>query len=199
MRELCRRYERSLYRFAVHVLGDRGLAELMVPEVFQRLWRCAASYDGRRDRPGTFLFRIAGSVAADIRGRQPPGPRLAGEARLPPLPEAGQVLDALALREALGKLSSPYAEVLNLAIKEGRTQAEVARCLGIPVDDAGTRAFRAMRALRSALGSEPPGQTGPGSPAAPAPAADGRAAAGSAGPHRHRRPGRGGPQLASPA
>jgi RNA polymerase sigma-70 factor (ECF subfamily) len=157
--ELCRRYERHLYRFAVQVLGDPALAEEMVPEVFQRLCRCAASHDGRPDRPGAFLFRLAGSVAADIRGRQPPGPRPGG-AGLPPLPAVDQVLDTLALRAALGQLSSPYAEVLSLAIKERRTHADVARRLGMPVEDAGTRALRALRALRSALGSEVPGQAG---------------------------------------
>ena len=55
------------------------------------------------------------------------------------------------------ELTSPYAEVLSLAIKERRTHADVARRLGIPVEDAGTRALRALRALRSALGSEAPG------------------------------------------
>jgi RNA polymerase sigma-70 factor (ECF subfamily) len=171
--ELCRRYEKSLCRFAVQALGDRGLAELLVPEVFLRLWRCAASFDSRRDRPGPFLFRIAGSVAADIRGRQPSGPQPSGvqlpgaqlggaqpggAGGLPPLPAVDQVLDALALREALGKLSSPYAEVLSLAVTERRTHAEIARCLGMPAADAGTRLFRGLRALRSALGSEVPEQ-----------------------------------------
>jgi DNA-directed RNA polymerase specialized sigma24 family protein len=127
----------SRRRFAVHVLGDPALAEEMVLEVFQRLCRCAATYDGRPDRPGAFLFRLAGSVAADIRGRQPPGPRPDG-AGLPPLPAVDQVLDTLALRAALGQLSSPYAEVLSLAIKERRTHADVARRLGMPVEDAGT-------------------------------------------------------------
>jgi len=158
--ELCRRYEKSLYRFAVQVLGDRDLAELVVPEVFLRLWRCAASFDGRRDRPGPFLFRIAGSAAADIRGRQPPGSRPGGGAGLPPLPEMDQVLDALTLREALGKLSSPYAEVLSLAITERRPHAEVAQRLGMPAAEAGTRVLRALRALRSALGHDVPEQAG---------------------------------------
>ncbi len=154
MRELCRRYERNLYRFGIHVLGDEGLAEEMVQEIFQRLWRSAGRYDPRRDRADAFLFGIARSVAAEIRENRPSRGLLSAEDnQLPPVPDSvDQILDSLLVREALSKLSSPHAEVLRLAVEEGLTQAEIAQRLEVPLDTVKTRTFHDMQALRSALG-----------------------------------------------
>jgi RNA polymerase sigma-70 factor, ECF subfamily len=154
MQELCRRYEKNLYRFGVHMLGDEGLAEVMVQEIFQRLWRSAGRYDARQDSPSAFLFTIARSVAADIREHKPTGgARQAGDAQLPPVPDSvDQILDSLTVREALGKLSSPHAEVLRLALEEGLTQSQIARRLEEPLDTVKTRTLHGMQALRSALG-----------------------------------------------
>ncbi len=76
MRELYRRYAKNLYRFGLHMLGDEGLAEEMVQESFQRLWRSAGRFDARRGSVGAFLFVIARSAAADIRKRPSSRPLL---------------------------------------------------------------------------------------------------------------------------
>jgi len=154
IKELCRRYEKNLYRFGVHMLGDAGLAEEMVQESFRRLWRSARRYDARRGSPGAFLVVIARSAAADIRKRRSSRALLPAEDfPLPKLPDSvDRVLDSLMVREALGKLSSPHAEVLRLALEEDLTQSEVAQRLEIPLGIVTIRTFHGMRALRSALG-----------------------------------------------
>jgi sigma-70-like protein len=89
MKELYRRYAKDLYRFGLHMLGDGGLAEEMVQETFQRLWRSAGRYEAGRGSVGAFLFVIARSAAADIRNRPSSRPLpAAGDGRLPPLPPA---------------------------------------------------------------------------------------------------------------
>ena len=154
MRELYRRYAKNLYRFGLHMLGDEGLAEEMVQESFQRLWRSAGRFDAGRGSVGAFLFVIARSAAADIRKR--PSSRLllpVEDFQLPPLPDStDQILDSLILREALDKLSSAHAEVLRLTLEEGFTQAEIAERLRLAVGTVKSRTFNGMRALRSALG-----------------------------------------------
>ena len=154
MRELYRRYAKNLYRFGLHMLGDEGLAEEMVQESFQRLWRSAGRFDAGRGSVGAFLFVIARSAAADIRKR--PSSRLllpVEDFQLPPLPDnTDQILDSLLLREALDKLSSAHAEVLRLTLEEGFTQAEIAERMGLAVGTVKSRTFNGMRALRSALG-----------------------------------------------
>jgi RNA polymerase sigma-70 factor (ECF subfamily) len=154
MRELYRRYAKNLYRFGLHVLGDQGLAEEMVQETFQRLWRSATRYDTGRGSVGAFLFVIARSAAADIRKRPSSRPLLQAEDfHLPPLPDStDQILDSLIVREALDKLSSAHAEVLRLVLEESLTQVEIAERLGLAVGTVKSRTFNGMRALRSALG-----------------------------------------------
>jgi RNA polymerase sigma-70 factor (ECF subfamily) len=154
MRELYRRYAKNLYRFGLHMLGDEGLAEEMVQESFQRLWRSAGRYDAGRGSVGAFLFVLARSAAADIRKRPSSRPLLQVEDfQLPPLPDStDQILDSLILRGALDKLSSAHAKVLRLALEEGLTQAEIAERLGLAVGTVKSRTFNGMRALRSALG-----------------------------------------------
>lgn len=154
MRELYRRYAKNLYRFGLHMLGDQGLAEEMVQETFQRLWRSAARFDTGRGSVGAFLFVIARSAAADIRKRPSSRPLLQAEDfHLPPLPDStDQILDSLIVREALDKLSSAHAEVLRLVLEESLTQVEIAERLGLAVGTVKSRTFNGMRALRSALG-----------------------------------------------
>jgi RNA polymerase sigma-70 factor (ECF subfamily) len=149
IKELCDRYERDLYRFGLQMLGDEGLAEEMVQESVQRLWRSAGRYDPRHDSCTVFLFAVARSVVADI--RESSRPDLPDEDfRLPPLPDgADQILDSLMVRAALGKLSWPCATVLRLALGEGLTQSQVAERLGIPLDTVKVRTFRGMHTLRS--------------------------------------------------
>jgi RNA polymerase sigma-70 factor (ECF subfamily) len=154
MKELYRRYAKNLYRFGYHMLGDVGLAEEMVQESFQRLWRSAGRYEASRGSVAAFLFVIARSVAADIRKRPSSRPLLQVEDfQLPTLPDsADQILDGLVVREALDKLSSAHAEVLRLGLVEGLTQAEVAEQLGLAIGTVKSRTFNGLRALRIALG-----------------------------------------------
>ena len=157
LQKLCRRYERNLYRFGVHMLGDEGLAEELVQQSFQRLWRSAGRYDARQGRPSAFLFVLARSAAADTRRRRSSRtPLPAEEIQLPPLPgSVDQILDSLTVRETLGKLSSPHAEILRLTFEENLTPSEVAERLATPLGTIKIRMFHGMRALRSAL--EEPG------------------------------------------
>jgi RNA polymerase sigma-70 factor (ECF subfamily) len=153
MRELYRRYARNLWRFGRHMLADDGLAEEMVQQTFERLWRGAGQFDPARGSPAAYLFVIARSVTADIRKRPSSRQMLPLEDfQLPPLPDtADQILDSVLLRQALDKLSAPHAQVLRLALEEDLTQSQIAERLGVPLGTVKTRTFHALRTLRSAL------------------------------------------------
>ena len=154
MKELYRRYHKNLFRFGIQMLRDEGLAEDMVQETFQRLWRSAGRMDSDPGTVGAFLFTIARSAAADIGKRLSSRPLLpVQDSYLPPLPDrTGQVLDSLMLRDAFDKLSPSHAQVLRLALDEDLSQSQIAGRLHLPLGTVKTRAFYGMRALRSALG-----------------------------------------------
>jgi DNA-directed RNA polymerase specialized sigma24 family protein len=156
MKELCRRYEKDLYRFGVHFLSREEMAEILVQETFQRLCHGAGQYDPRRASPGAFLFGIARAVALGLRERPdettPAGPDPAVRRPLPP-DGIGRILDALAVRDRLGQLSSPHADQIRLALDERLTQSQVARRLEVPEDVVITRTFHGLQALRSTVAS----------------------------------------------
>lgn len=69
-------------------------------------------------------------------------------------PAAGQTEDLLqkvAVAEALRAISAAHREILNETILRGRTVNEAAETLGIPVGTVKTRLYYALRALRLVL------------------------------------------------
>ena len=84
-RRLYRKYRMELFRFGVHVLRERGLAEEMVQETFVKFCRQARNYDARRGPVRGWLFTLARSAAYDIARRPSSRPFLPVEDfQLPP-------------------------------------------------------------------------------------------------------------------
>src|SRR3954464_15769319 len=77
MRALYRAYSGELYGFTLNALGERGLAEEVVQEVFTRAWRHADSYDPGRGSVRTWLYQIARHAIIDARRRASVRPALA--------------------------------------------------------------------------------------------------------------------------
>ena len=98
--ELARRYNKRLYAFGFRVLGDAGLADEMVQEIWVRLWQRAGRYDAEKASVGTYLFVIARSAAADIRKRPSSRPfQPVDDVDLPPQPDkVDQIIDSITIR-----------------------------------------------------------------------------------------------------
>jgi RNA polymerase sigma-70 factor (ECF subfamily) len=159
LRALYRRYADELYGFAYSALGDRGLADELVQDVFTRVWRHAGDYDPSRASFRTWLYAIARNVIVDFRRRASVRPRLA--AHEPPVAqdEDEKTLDAAleqaALRwqvaAALERLSPEHREVVRLAHFDALTFREIAQLTGLPLGTVKSRAYYALRNLRLAL------------------------------------------------
>ena len=150
--ELYRRYAGRLYRYALQVLGDPGLAEETVQECFVRLWRTAGQFDPRRGTVAAYLIVLARSAAADVRKRPSSRPLVPLEETLvpPQRDSVEQILTGLVVREAVDALSPAHRQVLLLA-ETGLPQSQIAARLGLPLGTVKTRTFHALRALRAAL------------------------------------------------
>src|SRR3954453_21469414 len=70
LRALYRTYSGELYGFALNCLGDRGLAEELVQEVFTRVWRNADKFDPDRATFRTWLYGIARNAVIDFNRRR---------------------------------------------------------------------------------------------------------------------------------
>jgi RNA polymerase sigma-70 factor (ECF subfamily) len=123
--------------------------EDVLQETFLAVWRGARGYrpDGRAQ---AWLWVIARNQAALLLRRR--GPVTAALAEAPPAAGLDPADAALARAEIAAALAGPEGEVLRLMYVEDRPVAEVAALLGVPPGTVKSRAHRARRMLRTALG-----------------------------------------------
>jgi RNA polymerase sigma-70 factor (ECF subfamily) len=152
LRELYRRYSGQLFGFACNALGDRGLAEEVVQDVFARAWRHAGDYDPGRASVRTWLFSIARNRVVDARRRAAVRPGVTVEAEPESPAELDRALEQAVLRwqvaAALARLSPEHREVIRLAHYGGLTLREIAERKGIPLGTVKSRTSYALRSLR---------------------------------------------------
>jgi RNA polymerase sigma-70 factor, ECF subfamily len=137
--------------------GDRQQAEDVVQETLLRAWRHAEALAGRSVRP--WLFTVARNLAVDAyRARMARGgdhvPIETGDGALAVLPASDDIdraLESWTVAEALADLSAPHRAVIIETFYRGRSVAETAKTLGIPVGTVKSRTHYALRALKLAL------------------------------------------------
>jgi RNA polymerase sigma-70 factor (ECF subfamily) len=155
LRALYRTYGGELYGFAVNCLGDRGLAEELVQDVFTRVWRNADKFDPERATFRTWLYGIARNAVIDSNRRRSVRPSLAGHE---PDSDPQALTDSIEqsvlcwqVAAALERLTPEHREVIRLAHFQGLTLREVSERTGLPLGTVKSRASYALRGLRLAL------------------------------------------------
>ena len=147
----------ELYGVALRGLADRGLAEEAVQETFLRAWRAADRFDPELATVRTWLFAILRNVVTDLHRRRAARPTLTeiGDVEYQHGAAARDDIDAAILgwqvEEALRGLSVEHRQVLVEIRLRGRSHAELAHELGLPVGTIKSRVHFALRALRLAL------------------------------------------------
>ncbi|MBI2683875.1 MAG: sigma-70 family RNA polymerase sigma factor [Actinobacteria bacterium] len=153
LRALYSSHADDLYGFAVARLGDPGLAEELVQDVFLRAWRGADGYDPARSSVRTWLFAIARNASIDLDRRRRSRLPLARECA--PREEHADAIEVALLRwqirGALDQLTSEHREIIRLAHFRGLHIGEIAARTGLPVGTVKSRLFYALRSLRLAL------------------------------------------------
>lgn len=149
----------ELYRYALRQLGDDGAAQEVVQEVFLRAWRRADSFDPTVASLRVWLFAIARNAIIDESRRAALRPwrrtlvhDVTDNARTPTTgPPESTVLDSWLVEEALRRIRPEHREAIVQTYLRGRSAAEVAGELGIPVGTVRSRVFYGLKALRVAM------------------------------------------------
>lgn len=154
------RYSRAAYGLALRMTGSPERAEEVVQEAFWRVWRGAASFDGRRSKPATWLLSIVHHQAIDqIRrvNRRPTetyGLTLAGEL-IDPAPDPAEAVwrdeQRHLIRGALQALPPLQREAIELAYFGGLSQAAIAERQQAPISTVKTRLQLGLKKLGEAL------------------------------------------------
>jgi RNA polymerase sigma-70 factor (ECF subfamily) len=145
----------ALLGFLVYRTGDRGLAEDVVADTFERILRTRVRFDPRKSSEKTWIYTIAVNLLRDharrastethalARTAQPVG---GGAAPL----EA--VEDRDELRRALEGLSTEERDAVALRYGGDLTLPEVAKVLGEKQATVHGRVYRALQKMRDELG-----------------------------------------------
>ena len=151
---LYRRTFPRVYAYAASLLRDRGAAEEVTAQAFERAYRKRRSYRARRGSVDAWLFGIVRNAALDELRRRRRRADLEGD----PADLGGAAVEEHAeglvrreaVRAAVRSLEPRDRELVALKFAGGLTNAEIARVLGVSESNAGTRLHRVLSKLREA-------------------------------------------------
>jgi RNA polymerase sigma-70 factor (ECF subfamily) len=142
---------RELLGFARRSLNDATHAEDVVQETFARAWRSRARFEPSLGTMRTWLFAIERRVLLDVYSRRSrdAADRLDEEDVVLEDDRVDEALLSLQITSALGALDAEHRLVITELYFNGRTGPEVAALFGIPEGTVRSRAYYALRSLRS--------------------------------------------------
>jgi RNA polymerase sigma-70 factor (ECF subfamily) len=143
----------AMLGFAINVLRDRSLAEDCIQETFLRAWRARATFDPARGSLRTWLFAIERNVITDLRRSISRMPIVvsdrADEERADSHDATAESDERMRVVEALALLSREHREVVVAVYLAGRSYAQCSETSGVPVATLRTRAYYALKILRT--------------------------------------------------
>jgi RNA polymerase sigma-70 factor (ECF subfamily) len=146
----------GLFSFLAYRTGDRGLAEDLLADAFERALRARRRYDPRKASQKTWLYAIALNLLRDHARRAAAESRAIERAGAPGTgePDAGMagIEDRDLVQRALAGLSEEEREAIALRFGADMTVPEMAKVLGEPLTTVEGRVYRALRKLREQLG-----------------------------------------------
>ncbi len=151
--ELYSRHYRRLYRSCVRCLGDAATAEDAVQEAFTKALRGLPTLNGER-RFYPWLSVIAKRVCVDIhrhRARSQPAECIDPGSTADEEQAVLASMDAIAVQDALARLTSRHRDVLHLREFEGWSYQRIAAHYGVRLAAVETLLWRARRALHRQL------------------------------------------------
>ncbi|TAM70674.1 MAG: sigma-70 family RNA polymerase sigma factor [Microbacteriaceae bacterium] len=153
LRALHDEHAAPLWRYVVHLTGDRALADDIVQETLLRAWRKPSVLDQGETSARAWLFTVARNLVIDSK-RSARNRHEFGTDELPEQSTADEtdaLLDSWLVAEALASLSLEHRAVIVHAYYGGRSVAEIARELDIPPGTVKSRMHYGLRALKLAL------------------------------------------------
>ncbi|WP_214466611.1 sigma-70 family RNA polymerase sigma factor [Microbacterium flavescens] len=143
----------SVWRYVVHLTGDRSGADDVVQETLLRAWRTPRILEQEPSSTRSWMFTVARHlVVDDVRSAR--RRREIGVAEVPERATSDAtdaLFDVMLIEEALAALSADHRAVVVRAYYGGLTVAEMADELEIPPGTVKSRLHYGLRALRLAL------------------------------------------------
>ncbi len=165
LEQLYDRYVRQCFGLALRMLGDAGVAEEVIQEVFLKLWNQPRSYSAEKGKFVSWLLSLVHHRCIDELRRRSrtevalddpvTGSLLNTEADPDPGPadQAWTREQQRVVREALEQIAANQRQVIELAYFRGLSQSEIAAKLDQPLGTVKTRIRLGLQNLRVLLES----------------------------------------------
>jgi len=149
-------HAQALFGFLAYRTGDRGLAEEVMSESFERALKARKRYDPNKASAKTWIYSIALNCLRDQQRRQGAEVRALDRVGAPDAPDLSDpALDRAETRDevtrALQALSDEEREVVALRYGGDLTAKEMSKLLGEKPTTVEGRLYRALRKLREEL------------------------------------------------
>lgn len=145
-----------LFRFISRSVHDWHKAEDLVQETLVRAWRNIDRLGAESGRDRSYLRAIARNVVIDAWRAEERRPRLVIDEAAVAAVSSGDQVDRLVegwlVAQALERLSPAHQAVIRAIYFEDHSVADAARKLSVPEGTVKSRAYYAVRALRTAFG-----------------------------------------------
>lgn len=151
-------HAKPLFSFLVYRCGDRGLAEDVLADTFERALRARTRFDRRKASEKTWLYSIAMNRLRDElrrRGAEQRAVERVGLALSVGGDEYARIASRDELRAALALLSDSEREVIALRFGAGLTVPEIAGVIGERRTTAEGRLYRGLARMRDELAPKP--------------------------------------------
>ena len=150
-----------IYGLLLRILGNTAVAEQVLETVYLEVWEQAATYDGEREKPMSWLITMAHSRAitrlkATKHDQQVQAcPSKIGDRIMATNHKTYEAVsdEQRIVRSALAALPSVQQQMIELAYFSGLRQNEIAARLGLPLQSVQTGLRAGMMGLRDALES----------------------------------------------
>lgn len=148
-------HAQPLLRFLIYRTGDRVLAEDIVADTFERVFRSGRRFDPRKSSERTWIYSIALNLLRDHARRTDVAARThelspAGSSNLQAEP-SGAVEDRDLIRRALPTLTAEEREAIALRYGADLSLPEIAKLTKERLTTIEGRVYRALRKLRAEL------------------------------------------------
>ena len=144
-------YADALFGVIYKVISDQNLAQDVLQESFVKVWKNAKSYDSKKAKLFTWLYRITYNTAIDkVRSESK---KVKKEVEIENsnvyrLTSEGLNQDVMDIKKHLGTLDEKYQIVINALFFEGMTQQEASDELEIPLGTVKSRLKIGLRELK---------------------------------------------------
>ena len=151
----------KLYGVLLRILGRPALAEEVMEETYQKVWKLADQFDAANASPITWMLAIARNRAIDIVRRlgdisideEPETPEAPPAEAPAPLARREMTAELKRLLSCLGRLDPEKQRIVLLAYYSGWSRDQLASKLDIPVNTITTWLRRSLLEIRECMGA----------------------------------------------